>query len=88
MLCFYVLPKKMTTLFSLTLYTTAHCHLCEDASALLESLALGVDLHYIDIAGDNALMDAFATRIPVLERSDNKVQLNWPFTESEILAFV
>jgi hypothetical protein len=49
-----------------TLYVRAGCHLCEDASVLLDDM-LGTDgWDAIDIETDDDLLVRFAHRIPVL----------------------
>lgn len=48
------------------LYVREGCHLCEDASALLDDM-LGADgWQAIDIASDDDLLVRYAHRIPVL----------------------
>jgi len=49
-----------------TLYVRAGCHLCEDASVLLDDM-LGTDgWDAVDIETDDDLLVRFAHRIPVL----------------------
>ncbi|MCE8001348.1 glutaredoxin family protein [Billgrantia ethanolica] len=51
----------------LTLYTTLGCHLCERLEALLASLHEGqYRLEKVEISEDEALMQRFGVRIPVL----------------------
>jgi len=61
----------------LLLYGTRFCHLCEQAVTLLE--AVGVTAQQIDIAEDNALIERYGARIPVVYRVDNGVEIDWPF---------
>ncbi len=61
----------------LLLYGTRFCHLCEQAVAVLH--AAGVTAEYIDIAGDEALLEKYGMRIPVVLRTDNGAELAWPF---------
>lgn len=69
------------------LYGTLGCHLCDDAEALLAPLlpsvsaAIGTDceIECIDIADDDALLERYGTRIPVLRRITDDVELGWPF---------
>ena len=51
------------------LFTTTGCHLCDQVfDQLLSSPnAAGCQLVVIEIADDDALMDRYASRIPVLE---------------------
>lgn len=52
----------------LTLYSTSHCTLCEQALDLLFNLNLtDVRLHVIDVALDDDLLLQYGERIPVLQ---------------------
>jgi glutaredoxin len=62
---------------ALRLYGTAHCHLCEAAESVLQSA--GVTAEKIDIMETPALLECYATRIPVLYREDSARELDWPF---------
>lgn len=64
------------------LFGTGSCHLCEQAEALLHST--GVTAEYIDIADDEALLEKYAMRIPVVQRVDSGIELDWPFDESTL----
>jgi len=77
----------MPSLFSLKLYTTSSCHLCEEAYQLLLRLPIPT-IHLIEIADDDQLLDCYGTRIPVLQRTDNQSELNWPFDEEQIMTFI
>jgi hypothetical protein len=72
----------------LNLYSTAHCHLCDVANSLLLNFDNKVTLKTIDIAEDEALLDKFSLRIPVLQRQDTQAELNWPFTSADIQKFI
>jgi hypothetical protein len=61
----------------LLLYGTRSCHLCEQAGAML--YAAGMTVEYIDIAEDEALLERYGMRIPVLRRVDSGAELDWPF---------
>jgi hypothetical protein len=63
----------------LLLYGTRSCHLCEQAGAMLHQA--GVTAEYIDIAEDEALLERYGMRIPVLRRVDSGAELGWPFDE-------
>ena len=67
----------------ITLLTTAGCHLCEQAEAILNTL--NVDINKIEIGDDDDLVERYGTRIPVLKFADNST-LNWPFDRPDILA--
>lgn len=68
------------------LFTTSACHLCELAEAILDETKLKVQA--IEIADDDALTARYGTRIPVLKRTDNLSELNWPFTVEDVLHFI
>ncbi len=54
-------------MIQLTLYTTLGCHLCEQLEAVLLTLAAGeVRLEKIEISEDDALVERYGMRIPVL----------------------
>ena len=72
----------------LILYSTSHCHLCELAHALVAESTEHIALKVIDVADDNALLARYGVRIPVLQRLDNKAELNWPFNAADILEFL
>lgn len=88
MMGFYNFLNTMLTLFPLKLYTTSSCHLCDDAYKILSSLKLNDQLILIDVADDDALLSSYGMRIPVLHRTDNTNELNWPFTEREVIRFL
>ena len=68
---------------------TKGCHLCEVAERMVRRLSTeaGVQIQYLDIADDNALVEAYGMRIPVLraQPADQVNELGWPFTEEEFL---
>ena len=74
----------------LMLFTTAHCHLCEQAEAVLAALKAQHDInwHSIEISNDEQLIDQYGIRIPVIKCINNQTELNWPFTGSDILKLV
>ncbi|BFM20434.1 glutaredoxin family protein [Gilvimarinus japonicus] len=67
----------------IVLLTTSGCHLCDDACALLAELGDSVQLNKVDIAMDDALIERYGLRIPVL-RSACGSELNWPFDAAEL----
>lgn len=79
---------------TLVLYSTLGCHLCEQAEALLQALPLlnPRAIEVIEISDDDALVTRYGTRIPVLgwevEGSRLGAELDWPFDEAAVLAFV
>jgi len=78
---------------SLILYSTAACHLCEQAESLLLR-ALPPNRYSLikkDIALDDVLLERYGTSIPVLVKvTKNGVnnELFWPFDENKIITFL
>ena len=76
----------------LLFFTTLGCHLCEQAERMLSAVAsskpftLAVDA--IDIADDEALVDKYGIRIPVLKRARDGEELGWPFDEEQLELFI
>jgi len=70
----------------LTLYGTVGCHLCDQAEALLRQAAAArrVEWRYVDIADDDALVERYGTRIPVLINTRG-LELGWPFSLLDII---
>jgi hypothetical protein len=78
----------MTT--HLHLYSTSHCHLCEQAEALLVELALSHDLSWtvIEITDDANLLARYELSIPVLARLDKSHEIAWPFNKDRVLDLI
>ena len=72
---------------NLNLYSTSHCHLCEQAELILKELNL-TSMKTIDIAEDSLLLQLYGLRIPVLLRLDTNAQLDWPFSVAEVVSFL
>jgi len=73
-----------------TLYGTEGCHLCDEASALLEIVRQQVPRlawRDVDIAGDDELFERYGWLIPVLRRDDG-AELRWPFDGAQLRAFI
>lgn len=70
----------------LELYGTEHCHLCEQADAVLRELDIAAG--HIDIAEDNDLLARYELRIPVLRRADTGAELGWPFDAVSVAGFL
>lgn len=69
----------------LILYGTSACHLCEIAEEMLQRR--GVVFSVVDIADSDELFERYGIIIPVLQRDDGG-ELNWPFSEEDLLAFL
>ena len=61
-------------------YTTPGCHLCEDALEFwIDQANPNWELVAVDIAQDDQLIELYGEKIPVFKRSDNNVEICWPF---------
>jgi len=72
---------------------TSGCHLCDVAERLVRRIApsLGFAVELVDIANDNALVDEYGMRIPVVrvELKDQSLkELGWPFQEEELIEWL
>ena len=63
------------------LFHTEGCHLCELAQAILSAVALtrGWRVQLVDIADDDALLERYGTRIPVVRDPRDGREIGWPF---------
>lgn len=79
-----LMPKQ------LNLYSTSHCHLCDLAYAMVMQIkvSINVNISVTDILDDEILLANYGLRIPVLQRLDTRAELNWPFSENDILEFL
>ena len=71
----------------LILYSTSHCHLCEQAEDLLNALSAQYFLEWetIEIAEDERLLNRYGSSIPVISRAGSNVELGWPFIAQNII---
>jgi hypothetical protein len=73
---------------SLYLYSTAGCHLCEQAEALLQPLLRAGLLHLqvVEISHDEDLVRRYGVRIPVLGYAGREgwQELGWPFDQAQV----
>ncbi|WP_438970207.1 glutaredoxin family protein [Methylophaga sp.] len=65
------------------LFTTAGCHLCEQALDLLHSVRADHSFEVIEkeIGDDDSLIELYGVRIPVVQFEDGE-EINWPFDEA------
>jgi glutaredoxin len=70
---------------TVTLYGKPGCHLCDDAKALLETVARThpLSVRKVDITTIPALFEQYRYRIPVIEVDGGPV-LDWPTTPERI----
>lgn len=76
---------------SLNLYSTSHCHLCEEAKALLTELSVSAlytndnfNWFEVEISEDSVLLEQYGLKIPVIKRLDINQELSWPFGTADI----
>ncbi len=72
----------------LILYTTAGCHLCEQAEAILRTELGGFELNPVDIADSPKLVERYGVRIPVIRLSGCEAELGWPFTAIDVADYL
>ncbi|HSI42774.1 MAG TPA: glutaredoxin family protein [Methylotenera sp.] len=72
---------------SLALYSTSHCHLCEQAENLLVLVIknFNIELSVIEITDHPELLTRYEVKIPVLQRLDNFAEICWPFDTADII---
>ena len=73
---------------SFYLYSTAGCHLCEQAEELLQPFLRAGMMHLqiVDISFDDELVKRYGIRIPVLacEGAAGRQELGWPFDQAQV----
>jgi len=74
-------------MLKLNLYTTSHCHLCEQAEAILKSIMNYYDISWIsiEIADNDQLLEAYGTKIPVIKVIGTNTELAWPFDTETVI---
>lgn len=71
----------------IVLYTTLGCHLCEQAETLVRQvMPMEWDLVHVDVAEEDALLEKYGERIPVI--AINGQELAWPFGLLELQAAI
>lgn len=78
--------EKETLLF----YTTAGCHLCDVARQVYQSILSPefFEVQEVDVADEDALIERYGTRIPVMRRLKDDTELNWPFDQQALMDFL
>lgn len=75
-------------MIQLSLYTTMGCHLCGQLEALVTALAnQKVWLHPIEISDDDALVERYGVRIPVIVDSEGN-ELDYGFELERLSAWL
>ncbi|MDD2933617.1 MAG: glutaredoxin family protein [Methylotenera sp.] len=75
---------------NLNLYSTSHCHLCEQAESLLVTLSNQYDISWmlVEITDNAELLESYEIRIPVLKRLSDQSEIVWPFTIVDVEQFI
>jgi glutaredoxin len=71
----------------LTLYQRDDCHLCDLALEVLAEARVP-EFESVFIDEDDALEERYGTRVPVLRREDTGAELDWPFDQERLRAFL
>ncbi len=71
----------------LVLYYTEHCHLCDEAEALLHAAGYSECYTKVEIENNPGLLMLYEIHIPVLKRTDNQKELFWPFGKQKLTEF-
>lgn len=75
-------------MYQLSLYYQPDCHLCDEAENLLSACGLGESYQKVNIETDLELLKRYGIHVPVLQRSDLRQELFWPFDQVELAAFL
>lgn len=70
------------------LYTTAGCHLCEQALALLLANNPPLEICEVEISESESLMQTYGVRIPVIRVDGKDAELGWPFDSASLAQFI
>lgn len=75
---------------SFVLLGTEGCHLCEDATVILVAAVQGVEVNVYqdDIAVSEEMVTRYGMRIPVLKHETSGAELDWPFTQNDVVEFI
>ncbi|XOV89406.1 MAG: glutaredoxin family protein [Pseudomonadota bacterium] len=71
-----------------SLYTTAGCHLCEQALALLLESDPPLEICEVEISESESLMQTYGVRIPVIRVDGSTAELGWPFDSESLAQFI
>ncbi|ROH87158.1 glutaredoxin family protein [Pseudomethylobacillus aquaticus] len=74
----------------LYLFSTSACHLCVQAETMLQTcgLSAAVDYQVIEVSEDDALLQRYGIRIPVLHDTMSTQELDWPFDSLQLHAWL
>ena len=71
----------------LKFFTTEGCHLCEQASRMIDALhdRYSFEMEIVDIATEENLVQKYGLSIPVLLNIENNETLYWPFDRDGVI---
>jgi len=73
----------------LRLFSGPNCGLCDDAVDLVSPfVGDGYRLQIVDVTSSLELKKRYGLKIPVLCRDDTGEELNWPFDQARVQAFL
>ena len=74
----------------LKFFTTEGCHLCEQASLILDELhdRFIFEMEIVDIATEEDLVQKYGLSIPVLLNIENNEVLFWPFDRDGVVSLL
>ena len=75
-------------MFWLTLFVLFCTAVYALRSVLLPFVEHGLLVELLDIVEREEWVDHYALRIPVLRRTDNGAELNWPFEAEQVASFL
>ena len=61
---------------------------CDEAENLMSACGLGESYQKVNIETDLELLKRYGIHVPVLQRSDLRQELFWPFDQVELAAFL
>jgi hypothetical protein len=83
------MTREMTSpAMVINFYTTLGCHLCEQALAMLKSLAMDITIVEVEIADDASLLEKYALIIPVVGVAKTEREIGWPFSAEQLERFI
>ncbi|WP_368561748.1 glutaredoxin family protein [Pseudoxanthomonas sp. UTMC 1351] len=71
----------------LILYQRDDCHLCDLALEVLAAARVP-EFGSVFIDEDDELEERYGMRVPVLRREDTSAELDWPFDQEKLRAFL
>ncbi|VUD66283.1 hypothetical protein TDB9533_03549 [Thalassocella blandensis] len=71
-------------------FGTVGCHLCDEARAIVIPIFQlnNIAFQEVDIAEDDALMNEYGVRIPVIKSDVTGNEIGWPFDVEKFVAWL